>query len=944
MKNLLAVLVLFFSLSLNAQNLSLSGTVTDAKGGEPLPGAHIQLADRDTGKPRAEVSGLDGKFRFDQMEAGDYTLKISYLGFLDFTREISLEGQSIDLGALRMEEDAVRLGEVLISEQALPAQQKGDTTEINANAFKTLPDASAEDLITKMPTVTMQNGKIQAQGEEVKQVLVDGKPFFGNDPTAALRSLPAEVVDKIQVFDQQSDQAQFTGFQDGETSKTINIITKPSMKAGQFGKIYAGYGYPDLYQAGGQVNIFKKDRRISLIGMSNNINQQNFSTEDLLGVVGGGGQRGGGGRGPGGGGPGGWGPSNDFTVSQSGGITQTHAVGVNFSDKWFKKMDVSASYFFNWSDNSLEKFTDRQFVNTGEFQELYSEEAINQSTNINHRFNGRFEYKIDSLNTLTFRPRASWQSNKGESDLFGKNLRDETTISETTNNYLADLKAVNASGTLIWQHKFAKDRRTLSSEITAGYAPKRGESFLYSQNNYFDGAPSSDTLDQFTQLESYNWNGEIDFDYTEPIGKNGMLMATYEVNWKRDDSDREAFDFLESSQSYSIPNNQLTNVFTNDYVTHQAGGGYNYRKDQWTLMLRANYQRAELVNEQTSPENLTIKRSFDDILPMAMIRYEKSRNDNFRIFYRSSTRLPSIEQMQNVLNNTNPLQLSVGNPNLVQAVQHNVFGRYSKTNTEKSTVLFLLIGGGLTDDYIGNSTFLPQSDHPIFDQYEVSPGAQISTPANLDGYRNARAMLNYGFPVKPLKLNLNFDLSGNYSRTPGLVDEVLNFANNTNGGLGLTIGSNISDKLDFSVSSRTSYNWVTNTLQTNRNSNFLSQSAQLKFNWIIWKGITFRSDVTYQYFDGLSEDFDPNYWLWNMSIGKKILKNDRGEISLSVFDLLKQNNSLSRTITEVYYEDVQTTVLQQFFMLNFVYQIRNFGQAPEPPKEEAPRHMGGPWH
>ncbi|MBK7409117.1 MAG: outer membrane beta-barrel protein [Saprospirales bacterium] len=160
--------------------------------------------------------------------------------------------------------------------------------------------------------------------------------------------------------------------------------------------------------------------------------------------------------------------------------------------------------------------------------------------------------------------------------------------------------------------------------------------------------------------------------------------------------------------------------------------------------------------------------------------------------------------------------------------------------------------------------------------------------------------------------------------------------------MGLTVASNISDKVDFSISSRSSYNWATNTLRTDRNSNFLSQTAQFKLNWIIWKGITFRTDVTYQYFDGLSAGFDPNYWLWNMAIGKKIFKNQRGEINLSVFDLLKQNNSLSRTITEIYTQDVQTNVLQRFVMLNFIYNLRNFGQAPEPPKEEM--HGPGHWH
>ncbi|MCB9283618.1 MAG: TonB-dependent receptor [Lewinellaceae bacterium] len=940
MKSLFSFLALFLTLSLGAQTYSIKGILTDAEQNVPLPGAHIMLTDQDDGMERAQVSQDDGRFVFDNLKNGTYELKITFLGFSEISQTLEVQGFSLDLGTIKMGEDAIQLEAVQIIEQALPTMQKGDTTEINAQAFKTLPDANAEDLIAKMPTVSVQNGKVQAQGEDVKQVLVDGKPFFGNDPTAALRSLPAEVVDKIQVFDQQSDQAQFTGFQDGETTKTINIITKTNMRAGQFGRVYGGIGSESfndpklLYQTGGQVNIFNKDQRISFVGMSNNINQQNFASEDLLGVLGSNGQRSWG-RGHGHGG-------EDFTVNQSGGVTQTHAIGVNYSDKWGKKVSVSGSYFFNYADNSLVQLTNRQFVNTGEFQEFYDETNRNESVNINHRLNARVEIEIDSSNSLIIRPQATLQSNDGTSILFGQNIQGLALISETNNTYDAKLQAVSANVNLLWRHKFNKDRRTFSIYLSVGYAPKRGESYLFSQNNFYDSVPASDTINQFSTLDANNWTAGANFDYTEPVGKNGMLMLSYRGNYQLDNSDRETFDFLESTQDYSSLNDQLSNIFSNDYITHRLGAGYNWRKEKWMLMARGYYQHADMANDQSYPQLVTTQRSFDNFLPMAMIRYEKSRNDNFRIFYRASTNLPSVQQLQNVLDNSNSLQLSVGNPNLVQSLQHSVFGRYSKTNTEKSTVLYVLVRGSIANNYIATSTYLAQSDNPIFQQYDVTPGAQLSIPVNLDGYYNASSMLTYGFPIKPLKLNLNLDLSGGYTRTPGLINDELNYSRNTNGAVGLTIASNISDKVDFSISSRSSYNWVNNTLRTDRNSNFLSQSAQAKFSWIIWKGITFRTDLTYQYYDGLSEGFDPNYWLWNMGIGKKIFKNQRGEINLSVFDLLQQNTSLSRTITEIYTQDVQTNVLQRFVMVNFIYNLRNFGKAPEPPKEDF--HGPGHWH
>ncbi|MBK7409115.1 MAG: TonB-dependent receptor [Saprospirales bacterium] len=586
MKSLLSFLALFLTLSLGAQNYSIQGILTDAEQGAPLPGAHVMLISQDNGVSRAQVSQNDGLFQFDFVKNGSYELKISFIGFEEISQTIQVQGQSVNLGTLKMGEDAVQLQTIQITEQALPAMQKGDTTEINAQAYKTLPDANAEDLIAKMPTISMQNGKMQAQGEEVKQVLVDGKPFFGNDPKAALRSLPAEVVDKIQVFDQQSDQAQFTGFQDGETSKTINIITKSNMRAGQFGRVYAGIGEDDLkapgvlYQTGGQINFFNKDQRISLIGMSNNINQQNFASEDLLGVMGSNSQRSWG-RG------GGHGGGEDFSINQSGGITQTHALGINYSDKWGKKIQVSGSYFFNYADNTQKQTINREFVNTGEFQEYYNEFSLSQSTNMNHRLNLRMEVELDSFNSLIFRPQATWQSNDGTSQLFGENSQGLALISETNNTYDAKLSALSTDANLLWRHKFAKDRRTFSINVSGGYAPKRGESYLFSKNDYYDPAPSSDTLNQFATLDANNMTAGANLDYTEPIGKNGMLMLSYRGNYQLDESDRETYDFLESTKDYSSLNYQLSNIFSNDYITHRLGAGYNWRKDKWMLMARA---------------------------------------------------------------------------------------------------------------------------------------------------------------------------------------------------------------------------------------------------------------------------------------------------------------------------------------------------------------------
>ena len=937
-KSLLLILCLFFiSNAIVAQSNSIKGWITD-KENMPLPGAHVALQQLWGDPVKSTVTDNQGSFMLEKIATGGYRLKITFLGLKDIQREVTVTEGELDLGNLQMAEANTELNEVVVKEKAPIAQQLGDTTQYNASSFKTLPDADADELVEKMPGVIIQDGKIQAQGEDVTQVLVDGRPFFGNDPMAALKNLPAEVIDKIQVFDQQSDQSKFSGFDDGETTKTMNIITRPNMRNGQFGKIYGGYGYEDKYKAGGNFSIFNDDQRISLITQSNNINIQNFSTEDLLGVVGGsarggrgrsgrGGSRGGRGRG----GRGGGGSVNDFLIGQQGGIAQTHALGLNYSDEWGKKLKATGSYFFNLSNNDAVEKLNREFVDTEELMEVYSEESVSRTDNFNNRVNFKLEYEIDSLNSIIMRARSSWQNNDGEIATLGKTFLDDFLLNQTDNDYRSELKGVDFSNNILWRHRFQKPRRTFSVNVGMGYNNKKGESYLDSQDDYFDAPPITDTLNQFTDLNNNGWNISSNISYTEPIGERSQLMMEYRTSFQEENSEQEAFDFESLTQAYDSPNIPLSSIFTNNTITNSLGAGYNYRKDAWRIMARARFQRSTINADEMFPLENNLSNTYNNILPMLMIRYRKSRQDNYMIAYRSNTQNPQADQLQNVLDNSNPIQLSIGNPNLKQSVQHRIFGRYQKTNPAKSTVMFFMLSGSVTKDYIGNSTYLRETDNPIFDEIDLASGVQLSIPANFDNYYNLRSFFSYGIPISAIKSNFNFDLSYNFTNTPGLINEVLNTAKSSTYGVGVVLASNISKKVDFTISSRTSMSDVTNSIPTNLNSDYIQQNSKLKFNWILPKGIVFRTDLNHLLYSGLSDDeFDTNYWLWNLGIGKKIFKNQLGEISFSVFDLLKQNNNITRNITDVYIEDVQTQALQRFVMVNFIYNFRNFNRGKNP--------------
>lgn len=929
-KVLLLLLFLFPLLTLKAQTFSISGQLSD-KQGEPLIGASVVvLKPGDSSIIKGVTSDFEGNFNLEGLQPGIHLIRMSYLGFHEMMITRELKDQPLNLGRLILNEQTARLKEVNVTAKIPPVVQKGDTTEMSANAYKTNPDANAEDLVTKMPGITVQDGKVQAQGEDVQKVLVDGREFFGDDANAVLKNLPAEVIDKIQVFDKRSEQSELTGFDDGNTSKTINIVTKPQFRDGMFGKVIGGYGPDDKWKGSLNLNFFKDKRRITILTNSNNINEQNFSSDDLLGVMSSNQNRGGGsgGRGAGRGGrPGG--QANDagnFLVDQRNGITTTHSLGINYANQW-KNMDVTGSYFLNYTDNVSTSDLYRQYI-TGQDDELaYREYKRNSSTNINHRFNSRLDWRINPSNTIIFQPRISLQQNNGTSMLSGENTQLFTTLSTTNTTYKSELSGFNISAPLNYRHAFERKGRTIALSLTPGINRNTGENTLNSFTAYAIDTISEDSINQLSNLNVNGTTLTSNLVYTEPLGAKSQLMLNYSTNMNRSESDKKTYNRSSSDDSYSAFDTVLSNVFNSRYLSQSVGANYRLQQEKWNFTAGLSYQLAQLRGEQLFPSAYDLSKTFVSVLPNARFQYKFTPKKNLRINYRSSNNAPSVSQLQNVINNSNPLQLTTGNPNLEQDWQNNVTLRYSSANAEKSSSFFALLSGTYTQDYIVNSTFITPRDSTLAPGIVLAAGSQLSRPVNLDGYFTVRSFNNYSFPVAKLKSNLSINLGASYTRTPGLVNEQLNYSNSYNTGLGLTLSSNISEKVDFTISSNTTYNNISNSLQSRLNSTYYNQNTRFKMQLMPWKGLVLQSDISHQWNSGLSESFNQNYILWNAAIGYKFLKNRAAELRLIVFDILKQNNSITRNTTETYYEDVRTNVLQQYAMLVFTYNIRYYKAA-----------------
>ncbi|MBS1742713.1 MAG: outer membrane beta-barrel protein [Bacteroidetes bacterium] len=943
--SILALLFSFIGTIGYAQNGTIKGSAKDVQDSTIIRGATVALLlQKDSSSVQSTVTDAQGKFIFNNLDADSFIVKISIVGYQEYLSFITLNNNEKDLGNIFLPKRGKDLGVVTIISKAPPVVQKGDTSQFSASEYKVQPDATTEDLIKKMPGITVdKDGTVTAQGEQVKKVTIDGKDFFGDDASAALKNLPSEVVDKIQVFDKLSDQAQLTGFDDGNSVKAINIVTKSGIKNGQFGRIFAGYGTDNRYNAGGNVSFFKGDRRISFVGNFNNINQQNFASQDLLGLTSSGnrnsGYRGGGGY---------RGGQDNFSVGQSNGISKTNAVGINYNDKWSKKMTVTGSYFFNNSANDNDYTTNTQTL--GNLQ-LFSEKNGNSNTdNYNHRLNFRFEYKMDSSNSLFIIPSINFQRNNSSSFSSLRTIdENKDSINSSLANTVSDKNGYNIRNNIMFRHSFPKKGRSLSLGFNMNFTKNNGEYTTDAAYRFYDniGAFLRDSLQN--QYSDNPTNGHTiggTIAYTEPIGKKGQLQIDYNPSVQKNKADQQTF--LYDGQKYSVFDTSLSNKFDNTITTNNAGLTYRLtRSKDEMLSVGVSYQNSKLESQRIFPQPSLVNQTFSNFLPNAMWRKKISQRSNVRIFYRAQTSFPSVNQLQDVINLTDPLRVSMGNPLLKQSLTHFVAGRYTYTNSKTSQSFFANVFLQTTADYISNGIWVAKNDSTIQQDNILTKGSQLTKPVNLNGYRNIRSFFTYSFPLKPIKTTINLNAGMGYTRLPGLINNNRTITDNVTYNGGVVFASNISQYIDFNISYAANVNNAHTRGQSTADNNYVNHSIGGTLNLLNKKGWFIQNDVSGQIYRGLTGNLNQTYTLWNAAIGKKFLKKQAGELKLSVFDLLKQNQSVSRIVTENSIQDNRSEVLQRYFMLTFTYNLKNFGtprkSGYEGGMDGGPRmHGGGP--
>ena len=807
---------------------------------------------------------------------------------------------------------------VEITADFVPIKISKDTIEYNADAFNVQPNEAVEDLLKKLPGVEVdQDGNIQAQGEDVERVLVDGKEFFGTDPKMATKNLPADAVDKVKVYDRLSDMAEFSGIDDGERQKTINLELKEDKKKGVFGNLEGGYGTDNHYNAKASINRFTTKSQLSFLGMGNNINQQGFSVNEYVNFAGGmqalassGGRLRLGGS------------SSSVPISNglSDGLARTLAGGLNYNVELGKKFDLRTNYFYNNINNTVTQDVYRQnFV--GEVFETISE-GDSETESQGHRASIIAKYEIDSTQNIELRANGSFSDGQNvqvDSSLTAFDGGEDRRNGRRT-DYLTKSDRVSFDGELYYNKKLGqKNGRVLTANLGMDYSNSDIDGELQSLNRFFESG-RVDVLDQLQyQVGKFSqWHTRL--SYTEPIGNRKYLEFNYRYQKHDDDSDKDIYD-IDQQSGLPVINDTLSIQYTRDFSYHRAGATFRLNTNRSSLNIGLQYQDSDLNGIVNSNEN-PIKRDFENLLPSVRWRYQFAAARTLRVDYTTSVQVPDIEQLSPVVDNSDPLRIYLGNPSLKAEYRHRARIRFHSFSQFSNTAIF----GSLTSTYTRNRIITSKSVN--------SDLVELQVPVNIDGDWRTQFYASFSRPVKFIHSRVRVNARVNYTDSKIYVNIVQGGNNNfaesdmqrwdRSAGLSFQSLNHKVYAYDFGG------NWALNTtkyaVDPTADQKFFTHTYYVDFSLNFLKNWRFKTDFDLTLYTGEQFLQDEVLPVWTASVSRFIMKDKRGEIKLSCFDILDKNRGINRTSNSNYIQEVRSNSLGRYLMLSFVYSLKGFGQ------------------
>ncbi len=926
-----AIILLLFlmgPLGLWAQTskISITGIVRDTFQ-EPLADATVLLLDPlDSTLVSYTRANSNGEFELKNIKVGDYLVKISFVGFVNHFEKIKNPSGKVDIGIVTLKEISKELFEVVIREARAPMTIRGDTIEYDASTFKVPPGSTVEELLRRLPGMEIgPDGGIKSEGQDVTRVMVDGKQFFGSDPKAATKNLPAEGIAKVQVFREVTEEEKITGNKRMDGNKTMNLELKEEFKKGGFGKVIAGAGTEDRWEVKGNYNKFDEKNQISFVGVGNNTGRnglgwndyqdfrgnQAFNFDDgVFGFGGGGGQgrrfviRSGGGEGV----------SNSFFGSNDAGFPEVLSSGINYNHDNGKERKFSGLYFFDYKGLQADAFRTQQvFLPT--FSYTNRDTSGTRTGNTNHSIEISFEDQLDSLTTLIVK--ASGFANSGDIQSEARvNLRRQDGSLSNISDIRNDILSTNYVGRVnaILRRKFVKPGRNLGVSASYGYSNRASDVIQRSENLFFstEGVFQESSL-QNQIVESASLQNEFRFNmiFVEPLKKNFFLETFYNFSNTSNKIDRFTGD---REGDFVFANDSLSRYSDNITLFNRMGSSVRYTNKVWNIQSGASLQQYRIVGDYTAGPTFDFTGEVDNVFsavsPYLSIDYSKQRNKSMGLNYILDNTVPTFDQLQPLIDNSNPLLIREGNPNLLPTFDHNLSLRFRMFNPMQFTSLFATVNYSYIDNPI------------IFEQVVNEQFVTFVRPINYRHRHNARGFISYGFPIVKNKFTVNTNYSLNLGRSFALVNEVENQTNDISNRVTLRLNITPVENISLFLGAEVGVSDITYSLSSSQNQRIVNQNYSATFNTKLPLGLFFNSDYNYSLFQNQRFGFDTRIPILNLSLYKVFLKDNKGELRFTGFDVFDQNRRINQFANANQVSDTLTTNLARYFMLSFTYNMR----------------------
>ncbi|PSL48365.1 carboxypeptidase family protein [Chitinophaga niastensis] len=885
MKNFLLLFVavlctLHASSQANPKSL-IKGRILDKETHGPLSGASVALLHaKDSSSAALTFTDKNGIFAFDSLPVGNYKLYVTYLGYqpLLSPAQIRIEERITDLGTIVMQRTGLTLAQVEIVETKPPMALKKDTVEFSAGYYKTRENAVIEDLLKKLPGVQVdRDGTIRVNGEVVKMVLVDGRPFFGNDPKLATRNLLAEMIDKVQLIDRKPEKEGYSGNNDSRTEKAINITIKKEKKNTFSGQVTAGYGTDGRFAGNGSLNRFRDHQQLSFLGSGNNTN----------------------------------GYQGGKDVSDGIGVTRNWNGGVNYSEDIGKKLIISGSYFIDNNHIENQRNSARQNM-LKDSTNYYNQQSQTQDNNTSYRMDLHIDYKIDSLHTLSVINRFNYVNSSSLQYNMYKSLGSKLQLLNEGTIHNVNMGSVfDFSGNMSFEKKFKKTGRMLNIALIYGYGNNDRKNYNISNNLFVQ--PNAeiyrDSINQHNVFNGRNGVLQLFLAYTEPIFKDRFLDILYVHTRFNTSSNKLAYDYTPSKGVYDHLNDSLSNSFENITASHFAGINIRTQKQKYDYTFGLNMLVNDMDNTNISQHSY-LQQGTTNFYPTASFNYAFTNSKRLRFFYSAGIETPSANQLQPVPDNSNPLYVQLGNPNLKPALTDNFALGYNAFNAHSLRSFSANMNVGFTHNRIINANW--------FD----SLGRQVSQPLNMNGAYNISFIMVNSFPLKKQQTAINANTAFNLIHDVSYINGILGNTSNMSISQGLSFNYVYKELFDFSTAASANYNRVQYSVQKDNNTNYFNYNFSLDCNVNLPLGFIIGGNLNYMLNTGRAAGYNLDVLMLNASVSKTIFRHRQGLVKLQGFDLLNRNVSISRNIGVSYIEDVQTRVLQRFFMVSFSYFLK----------------------